>query len=124
MTHLILDLLANTDYDVQQVIGEKLKDIRYKQRKDAHKKMFFDTLDELDDLHNFYKHNRAFRGTDGGCLYSFPFFLRYLDDYEGEGMTEDYFPKADSRWGDPVYRDDNDHIYYKIRRDIGSFLFE
>jgi hypothetical protein len=121
----VVKLLSNTDYDVQLLIGDILKPIREQQRKDAHKKMFFDTLDELDDLHSFYKQNRALHGPnnqyDGGCLFSFPSFLKYLDDYEGEGMTEDYFPRF---WGYHTKGADDSGVYYKIRKEINRFLFQ
>ena len=140
----LIDLLVNTDYDVQQYIGDILKPIREQQRKQAHEMMFIDTLDELDYLHSLYKMNRAIHGRDnnydGGCLASFPIYLRYLDDYEGGGTTEDYFPHCEynssldsgDRWGEPRRRlingqyESNDALkgYFKIREEINSFRFE
>lgn len=50
----VLDLLKNTDYDVQQHIGDILKPIREQQRKEAHKKLFIDTLEDIEQIGECY----------------------------------------------------------------------
>jgi hypothetical protein len=134
----LVKLLADTDYDVQQLVGDKVKEIRYKE---AHKKVFSgEVLDELDDLQQFYEQNKAFDRGHGGMLCSFPIYLRHIDFYQGEGTTEDYFPffeyngslDTGNRWGEPRRRLINGHYedydvfkdYYKIREEINRFLFE
>jgi len=127
----VLDLLKNTDYDVQQYIGDILKPIRYEQRKKAHEKMFADTLDELDDLHQFYIQAKYTYGDDPNeetTLASFPVYLRHLDYYEGEETTEDYFPfhKYDTgreHWGAPQLDIPSERRKYrKIRREIENII--
>jgi len=137
----LVKLLSNTDYDVQLLVGDKVKEIRYKE---AHKKVFSDyVLDDLDDLQQFYKANRALHDDDdddGGMLASFITFLTYVDYYEGGGTTEDYFTHCDynssldsgDRWGEPRRRFINGQYerisvfkgYYKIREEINRFLFQ
>ena len=117
----LLKLLANTDYDVQQHVGDILKPIRTDQRKEAHKKMFFDTLDELDDLHLFYREARIVHDNHDSDLASFPLYLKHLDHFEAEGTTGDYFPMARrGGWGTQIY-DPRKGSYFSIRNEINSF---
>jgi hypothetical protein len=51
----LVKLLSNTDYDVQQYIGDILKPIREQQRKDAHKKMFANVLDDIWEIGECYE---------------------------------------------------------------------
>ena len=120
----LVKLFANTDYDVQQHVGDILKPIRTEQRKEAHKKMFFDTLDELDDLHTFYRGARIVHDNHDSDLASFPMYLKNLDQFEAEGTTGDYFPMARrGGWGTPIY-DPRKGKYFSIRNEINSFIFQ
>lgn len=50
----LVKLLGNTDYDVQQHIGDILKPIRTQQRKEAHQKMFVDVLEDIEQIGECY----------------------------------------------------------------------
>jgi hypothetical protein len=138
----VFDLLSNTDYDVQQLVGEKVKELRELRQQERAKKVFTDeVLDELDDLQQFYIGNKALHNDDdGGYLASFITFLKCMDHYEGGGTTEDYFENCDynysldtgDRWGEPRRRWINGQYegisvfkgYYAIREEINRFLFQ